>query len=57
MPGVGFHLDGVVEPGYAGDWLGLNAALEDKPLAIVFLPDGWLARERWRFTVHLSGNC
>lgn len=54
MPGSWFHFHSVVEPGDTGYWFGFDAALEDEPLAIILLSDGRLARERWRFTVHLS---
>lgn len=54
MPRSRFDLAGVVEPGDAGHRFRLNAALEDESLAVILLPDGGLARERWRFPVHLS---
>lgn len=56
MPGTRFDFHATVEPGYLGQGFGFNATLEYKPFAIVFLPDGGFARERWRFTVHLSEN-
>lgn len=54
MPRTGFDFQRVVEPCYIGHGLGLDAALKDEPLAVVLLPDGRLASERRRLSVHLS---